>query len=147
MAISTIKYDANGDPFREKYRIVALGNMDPIQWSRSQCYAPVLALAEMRFIVSIAIKHGIPLKSGDVIQAFCQKEMPTDENMFSDLHMDVQDLNQIHTGSYFVPYMVLNAVPNTGTTMLSNFSTNVDYPVAHKHHVFFMDILFREKLN
>ena len=33
----------------------------------------------MRFIVSIAIKYGIPLKSGDVIQAFCQKKMPKDE--------------------------------------------------------------------
>jgi len=79
MAISTIKYDSNGHPERAKYRIVALGNMDPTQWSKSQCYAPVLSLAETRLLVSITIRHGIPLKSGDVIQAFCQKQLPQDE--------------------------------------------------------------------
>ena len=79
MDLYTIKYDENGNPTRAKYRIVALGNMDPVQWSKSQFYAPVLSLAEARLLVSIAIKHGVPLKSGDVIQAFSQKPLPKDE--------------------------------------------------------------------
>ena len=79
MAISTIKYDENGAPSRAKYRIVALGNMDPHTWTKSQCYAPVLSLGEMIFLVSLAVKQGITLKSGDVIQSFCQKSLPPDE--------------------------------------------------------------------
>ena len=55
MAISTIKYDSDGNPLRAKYRIVALGNMDPINWSKSECYAPVLSLAELRLLTSLAV--------------------------------------------------------------------------------------------
>ena len=43
MVISTIKYDENGNPSREKWRIVALGNLDPHAWSSSDCYAPVIS--------------------------------------------------------------------------------------------------------
>lgn len=34
MAISTIKYDGDGKPDRAKYRIVALGNLDPHHWNK-----------------------------------------------------------------------------------------------------------------
>ena len=68
MAISTIKYDKCGKPKRAKYRIVALGNLDPHEWSRSDCY-----VLELRIITA-------PLKSGDVKQAFVQATLPPEEN-------------------------------------------------------------------
>ena len=43
MAIAVIKYDEKGKPTRAKYRIVALGNLDPNQWDKNDCYAPVLS--------------------------------------------------------------------------------------------------------
>ena len=42
MAISTIKTNGQGEPVRAKYRIVALGNLDPTKWSSEDCFAPVL---------------------------------------------------------------------------------------------------------
>ena len=79
MAISTIKLDSDGKPLRAKYRIVALGNLDPYQWSKSDCYAPVLSLTEMRLLLAISVKDNVIPKQGDVAQAFCNKCLPPDE--------------------------------------------------------------------
>ena len=46
------KYDETGQPKRAKYRIVALGNMDPYAWEKSDCYAPVISQLELRLLVS-----------------------------------------------------------------------------------------------
>lgn len=80
MALSTIKYDENGLPKRAKYRIVALGNLDPHLWSKTDCYAPVMSLMELRFITALAVRRNRTLKSGDVKQAFCQAKLPPGEN-------------------------------------------------------------------
>ena len=79
MAISTIKYDENGKPKRCKWRIVALGNLDPHEWSNNDCYAPVLSTMEVRLLTSLAIFHKRSLKNGDIKQAFCQAVLPPDE--------------------------------------------------------------------
>ena len=79
MAISTIKYDEHGQPKRAKYRIVALGNLDPHEWSKSDCYAPVLNLLEVRLLTALAVKMRRQLKSGDVKQAFMQATLPDSE--------------------------------------------------------------------
>jgi len=79
MAISTIKYDEHGKPKRAKYRIVALGNLDPTDWSKSDCYAPVMSLLELRLMTVLAIKKKRILKCGDVKQAFCQAILPPNE--------------------------------------------------------------------
>lgn len=47
MAISCIKYDGNGNPVQAKYRIVAPGNLDPHNWSKQDCFAPVLSHFEL----------------------------------------------------------------------------------------------------
>ena len=80
MAISTIKYDEMGKPNRAKYRIVALGNLDPHEWSRADCYAPVMSLLELRLITAIAVRHKRTLKAGDIKQAFVQAVLPPEEN-------------------------------------------------------------------
>ena len=79
MAISVIKYDGNGRPVRAKYRIVALGNLDPHNWEKQDCFAPVLSQMELRFIVALAVKLRCIPKTGDIKQAFCQSLLPCDE--------------------------------------------------------------------
>ena len=80
MAISTIKYDDNGNPVRAKYRIVALGNLDPHNWSKTDCFAPVLSQMELRFLTALAARKKCIPKSGDITQAFCQSYLPQGEN-------------------------------------------------------------------
>ncbi len=80
MAISTIKKDENGDPKRCKYRIVVLGNLDSNNWSKSDCFAPVLSQPELRLLVDISVGMKRIPKSADVSQAFCQSVLPKNEN-------------------------------------------------------------------
>ena len=79
MAINTIKFDQDGIPKRAKYRIVALGNLDRVHWTKGDVYAPVMSMIELRLLTSIAIRNKCSLKSGDVKQAFVQATMPDDE--------------------------------------------------------------------
>jgi len=79
MAISTVKYDENNNPKRAKYRIVVLGNLDPYEWTKQECYAPVISLLELRLLTSIAVHFRKTLKSGDVKQAFVQAILPDNE--------------------------------------------------------------------
>ena len=79
MAISTIKYDENRKPKRAKYRIVALGNLDPHEWTKSDVYAPVMSLLEVRLLASMAVRDQCVLQAGDVKQAFVQSKLPKDE--------------------------------------------------------------------
>lgn len=79
MAISTIKTDGNGNPVRAKYRIVALGNMDPHPWTKQDCFAPVLSQMELCLLISIAAKLNVIPKTGDVSQAFIQSYLPNNE--------------------------------------------------------------------
>ena len=80
MAISVIKRDENGNPVRAKYRIVALGNLDPNTWSKSDCFAPVLSQIELRLLTAIAAQRKCIPKTADVAQAFCQSYLPEGEN-------------------------------------------------------------------
>ena len=82
MAISTLKYDGDGKPTRCKYRIVVLGNLDTHNWSKQDCFAPVLSQLEHRSLLSLATRLKCTPKSGDVSQAFCQSFLPPDENYF-----------------------------------------------------------------
>ena len=79
MAISTLKYDENGQPKRCKWRIVALGNLDPYAWTSNDCYAPVLSMVELRLLTSLAVHHKRTLKNGDIKQAFVQAVLPDHE--------------------------------------------------------------------
>jgi len=79
MAISTVKYDERGSSKRAKYRIVVLGNLDPHLWSKSDCFAPVMSMMEVRLLTAMAIHFCKTLKSGDSKQAFCQAKLPKGE--------------------------------------------------------------------
>ena len=80
MAISTIKTDGEGNPVRAKYRIVVLGNLDLHNWSKSECFAPVLSQAELQLLTALATKSKQKLKSCDVSQAFCQLYLLENKN-------------------------------------------------------------------
>ena len=80
MAIATIKRDGDGNPVRAKYRIVALGNLDPHDWAKHDCFAPVLSQFELRFLIALAVKLKRIPKTGDVSQAFVQSFLPLGEN-------------------------------------------------------------------
>jgi hypothetical protein len=80
MAISIIKHDGEGNPVRAKYRIVALGNLDPHNWSKNNCFAPVLSQMELRFLTALAAKNKCIPKTGDITQAFCQSYLPEGED-------------------------------------------------------------------
>jgi hypothetical protein len=79
MAIATIKTNSDGQPERAKYRIVALGNLDPHEWSKQDCFAPVLSQQELRLILALSARNKCIPKTGDVSQAFCQSYLPKDE--------------------------------------------------------------------
>ena len=79
MAISTIKKDEKGDPKRCKYRIVVLGNLDNHDWSKSDCFAPVLSQPELRLLINISVGIKQVPKQANVSQAFCQSVLPPNE--------------------------------------------------------------------
>ena len=79
MAISTIKFDNDGLLKQAKYCIVALGNLDPNTWTKSDVYAPVMLLLELCFITALAVKNRCTLKNGDVKQDFFQASLPLDK--------------------------------------------------------------------
>ena len=79
MAISTLKRDKKGNPKRCKYCIVVLGNLDPNNWTKTDCFAPVLSQTDVRLLTSIAVNMKRILKSGDMSQAFVKSVLPPDE--------------------------------------------------------------------
>ena len=79
MTVSIIKKDKDGNPTRAKYRIVALGNLDPYAWDKQDCFAPVLAQHDLRLLINLAVHLNCIPKSGDVSQAFCQSFLPENE--------------------------------------------------------------------
>jgi hypothetical protein len=79
MNVFTIKPDADGKPKRAKSRIVVLGNKDPVQWTRADCYAPVVSQPIVRLMTALAVRNRTTLKQADCKNAFCHPELPEDE--------------------------------------------------------------------
>ena len=79
MCVQTIKKDSNGKPVRAKSRIVVLGNKDPVPWSKSDCYAPVVPQHIVRLLASLAVRNKTTLKQGDCKNAFCHPILPEEE--------------------------------------------------------------------
>lgn len=82
MAIATIKYDEHNRPKRVKYRLVVLGNLDYHTWSKEDTAAPVLSQLELHLLTSLAVYNKRVLKNCNVIQAFVQSTLPTNEVHF-----------------------------------------------------------------
>eukprot|EP00957_Ditylum_brightwellii_P028954 2187218-Ditylum_brightwellii.AAC.1 len=74
--LATIKPDEFECPQCAKYCICVLGNMDPNDWSKTECFAPVMTQIELRLLVAAAVQMGRSVKGGDFKQAFCQSYLP-----------------------------------------------------------------------
>ena len=68
----------NGKPSRAKWRILALGNLDPHTWSTNECFAPIMSMINLCLIVSLTVYHKHTLHSGYVKQAFYQTLLTPD---------------------------------------------------------------------
>ena len=79
MCVFTVKKDSHGRPHRAKNRIVVLGNKDPTEWSKADCFAPVVSLPVVRMLTALAVQHKRTLKQGDCKLAFIQATLPPDE--------------------------------------------------------------------
>ena len=62
MEISTITFDKDSLLKHAKYRIVALENLDPNTWTKSDVYAPVMSLLELQFLMALEVKNKAVLK-------------------------------------------------------------------------------------
>jgi hypothetical protein len=79
MCILTVKTDENSHPVWGEKRIVVLGNLEEWEWSRPECYAPVLRQDSLRLLASLAVQKQRVLKQGDCKNAFCQLTLPNNE--------------------------------------------------------------------
>jgi hypothetical protein len=79
MGISTVKNDSDGKPVCAKLRVVALGNKDPVEWTKAECYAPVVSQQIVRLLTSLAVRNRTTVKQADYKNAFCHPELPKDE--------------------------------------------------------------------
>ena len=138
MAISTIKFDNDGLQKRAKYCIVGLGNLDPITWTKSDVYAPVMSLLELRFINSLAVKKYRTLKMAMSNNLLSKQHFHPTNNMSFAPQPGVHVLLPKHIGSWKEHYMVSNAVPNTGLTKLQTSSKKLVWNHAPMHLAFFM---------
>ena len=80
MAVAVVKYNEKGQPYQAKYCIVVLGNLDPNNWSKSDCFAPVMSQLDFRILLSEACRKRCKPKTGDFEQAFCQSFLPNNES-------------------------------------------------------------------
>jgi hypothetical protein len=63
MCILVTKKDENGNPIRAKSHTVVLGNKDPHQWSKGDCFAAVATQSAVRLLVSyFAIRFYLKMK-------------------------------------------------------------------------------------
>mmetsp|Transcript_15539 Transcript_15539/g.22155 ORF Transcript_15539/g.22155 Transcript_15539/m.22155 type:complete len:101 (-) Transcript_15539:1087-1389(-) len=97
MVITTIKMDGKGNPVRVKYRIVALGNMDPHPWTKQGCFVPVLSHMELQLLTSIAVKLGVIPKRGGVLRHLIRANYQMMKLTFVDHQLGVQSLQNIAT--------------------------------------------------
>ena len=79
MCVLVIKKDKDGRPDRAKSRIVVLGNHEDRVYEKSKRFAPVLHYSSLRLLTSKAVEDRRILQQGDCKNAFCQAELPADE--------------------------------------------------------------------
>ena len=55
MNIFNIKTDSEGRPKHAKLRVVVLGDKDPVEWTKAECYTPVVSQPIVRLLTSLAV--------------------------------------------------------------------------------------------
>lgn len=78
MCTFTIK-QTSGIPMRAQSWIVVLRNHNHCQWSKADCFSPVVLMPMIRLLTSLAVRNKNTLKQGDCKSAFIQATLPEDE--------------------------------------------------------------------
>ena len=110
MNVFTVKRDSLGRPIRANARIVALGNKDPVTWSKADCYAPVVSLPIVFLLTALAVLNKRTLKQGDCKNAFVQADLPPDEDTVVRPRIGCPFLLRVHIGvsrNLFMDFVVL----------------------------------------
>jgi len=79
MCVFTVKKDSSGRPLRAKSCIVVLSNKDPTEWTKADCFAPVVSLPVVRMLTALAVQQKRTLKQADCKLAFIQATLPPEE--------------------------------------------------------------------
>ena len=58
---------------------MVLGNLDKHNWTKHDCFAPVMSQLEFRLLISLIVQFKLEPRQGDFTQAFCQSTLPTPE--------------------------------------------------------------------
>ena len=99
MAISTISCDKNGNPKRVKWRITDLDNTYPHEWTKNDCYEPVLSMIELRYLEYLALNHKRPLQNRDIKQYLCKAIIHPKENTHLVHHQVLLTIRPTHNVS------------------------------------------------
>jgi hypothetical protein len=78
MSIFTVKMK-NGVPHHTKCQIVTHGNKETTQWTKADCYTPIVSLPVVPFLTALAVRHKRTLKQGDFKNASVQAPLPERE--------------------------------------------------------------------
>ena len=79
MCVQVIKQDSSGRLIRTKSRIVVLGNLDPHQFSKGDCYTPVIPFPLVSLLTSLSVSRNLILQHADCTNAFCYRILPNNE--------------------------------------------------------------------
>ena len=99
MGVLTIKLDGHGNPDHAKSCIVVLGNHETTQWSKSDCFTPIVSAPVIHLMAALAIKIALfsnkaTVRTHSVTPAFFLKT----KSEFLDLLPIVQFQNPTLTG-------------------------------------------------
>jgi len=109
--------------------LVALGNLDPHQWTKSKCFSHVMSLLELCLLTEIAVRHNQTLKSGNVKQAFVQVLPPTTTRMSPHTETNILETSKntiwIKTVSSSLVWQSCFTITTTRPQALSKWSKHI----------------------
>jgi hypothetical protein len=83
MCVLNIKKDKTVMPLRAKLHIIVLENQEDRDWSKSDCFTPVLQFDSLRFLVSLAVQRRHGLKQGNLQKCLLSRDSPPQQDYYS----------------------------------------------------------------
>jgi hypothetical protein len=114
ICVLVTKKDEHGNTVRAKIRIMVLGNKDPHQWTKCDCFAPMATQAAVSLLVSLPIEHNKFAQQGDCKNTFCNPVLSKDEVIIVHPLQVVHSQNQIRSGDSAKLFMDYVDHPHTG---------------------------------
>jgi hypothetical protein len=144
MCVPITKKYKNGNPIRAKSHNAVLGNKDPHQWSKGDCFAPVTIQSAVRLLVSLAIEHNKVAQQGDCKNAFYNPVLPEDEVVIVRPPLEyVHSPNETHFGDYGKKCTIYVDNLNTGMKCSNPSRRSAGDNHAPIHHAYSSYIRFQ----